>query len=136
MNALPAPEDFERGLDLFNHARFFDAHEVLEDLWRAAPRDPPSGPNSRLHLQGMIQLAVAFHHESIGNLVGARSVLARSLRNLAKADLSFPELDLDGLRAQLAFWREYLAGSAPRPNPPQIFKRRPPDRKPTAPARI
>jgi hypothetical protein len=26
-----------RALDLFNRASFFDAHEVWEDVWRAAP---------------------------------------------------------------------------------------------------
>ena len=99
--------DFRRGLDLFNRAHFFDAHEVLEDVWRALPRDRPL----RRHLQGMVQLAVAFHHASTGNHVGARSVLARAMRNLNGAESSFPELDLDRLRSELALWRQYLDDS-------------------------
>jgi predicted metal-dependent hydrolase len=99
--------DFNRGLDLFNRAHFFDAHEVLEDIWRSLPRDRPS----RRHLQGMVQLAVAFHHESTGNHVGARSVLARAMRNLNNADSSFPDLDLDRMRAELELWRRYLDDS-------------------------
>jgi predicted metal-dependent hydrolase len=79
-----------RGLRLFNSGHFFDAHEVLEGLWRAASPDSAS----RLHLQGMVQLAVAFHHQSTGNVVGARSVLQRGMRNLVGADSSFPDLDL------------------------------------------
>lgn len=78
--------DFARGVELFNHAHFFDAHEVLEDLWRPIPPDAPL----RRHLQGMVQLAVAFHHESTGNYVGARSVLSRALRNLNGVENSFP----------------------------------------------
>jgi len=103
-------ENFKRGLDLFNRAHFFDAHEALEDVWRPLPRDRPV----RRHLQGIVQLAVAFHHESTGNYVGARSVLERAIRNLNGADNSFPEVDFDRLRAELMPWRKYLddAGSA------------------------
>jgi len=103
--------DFKRGLDLFNARQFFDAHEVLEDVWRSLPRDRPSRPHLRLHLQGMVQLAVAFHHQSKGNHVGARSVLERAVRNLNGADSSFPDLDLDRLRNELEFWRRYLDDS-------------------------
>jgi predicted metal-dependent hydrolase len=81
-------------------------------VWREA------APRSRLrrHLQGMVQLAVAFHHQSTGNLVGAHSVLERALRNLNGAEESFPELDLDRLRTSLKPWREYLGVEA-RQNP-------------------
>jgi len=89
---------------LFNSGRFFDAHEVLEDAWREAPRHSPL----RRHLQGMVQLAVAFHHQSKGNHVGARSVLERAVRNISGADISFPDLDLDRLRAELEIWQRYL----------------------------
>jgi predicted metal-dependent hydrolase len=104
MITLPNKTEFNRGLDLFNRAHFFDAHEVLEDVWRPLPRDRPL----RRHLQGMVQLAVAFHHQSKGNHVGARSVLERAVRNISGADSSFPELDLDRLRAQLEIWQRYL----------------------------
>jgi len=119
----PNHGDFNRGVDLFNRAQFFDAHEVLEDVWRPLPRDRPSRRRFRLHLQGLVQLAVAFHHESTGNYVGARSVLERAVRNLEGADRSFPDLDFDRLRAELADWQEHFAGAAPRPKRPQIAKR-------------
>jgi predicted metal-dependent hydrolase len=116
MTTPPKNRDFNRGVDLFNRAHFFDAHEVLEDVWRSIPYDGPLDQSSRrhfrLHLQGMVQLAVAFHHESRGNLVGARSVLARAMRNLNGADSSFPDLDLDRLRAELTVWLRYLDDSA------------------------
>jgi predicted metal-dependent hydrolase len=99
------------GVALFNRAHFFDAHEVLEEVWRSVPRDCASRRHLRLHLQGMVQLAVAFHHQSTGNHVGARSVLERAMRNLNGADTSFPDLDLDRLRAELEIWRRYLDNS-------------------------
>lgn len=100
-----------RGVALFNRAHFFDAHEVLEDVWRSVPRDCASRRHLRLHLQGMVQLAVAFHHQSTGNRVGARSVLERAMRNLNGADSSFPDLDLDRLRVELEIWRQHLDDS-------------------------
>jgi len=115
-------ESFALGLDLFNRAHFFEAHEVLEDVWRALPRDRPSRQRLRLHVQGLIQLAVAFHHYSTGNLVGARSVLARVLRNLNGAERSFPDLDFERLRTELGDWQRHLAGGAPRPRAPHLFR--------------
>jgi len=108
MTMSPDHENFKRGLDLFNRAHFFDAHEALEDVWRSVPRDQPSRRHLRLHVQGLVQLAVAFHHESTGNHVGARSVLERAMRNLNGADRSFPEIDFVRLRADLMPWRKYL----------------------------
>ena len=101
---------FRRGLVLFNSGHFFDAHEALEDAWRESTRGSPL----RRHLQGMVQLAVAFHHQSRDNFTGARSVLDRALRNLGGAEDSFPDLDLDRLRADLADWQRYLADGAHR----------------------
>src|ERR1700686_4721758 len=94
MTTMLNKTEFNRGLDLFNSAHFFDAHEVLEDVWRALPRDLSSGRHLRLHVQGMVQLAVAFHHQSKGNHVGARSVLERAMRNLNRSATWIPDLDL------------------------------------------
>src|SRR5712671_5877419 len=99
-----------RGLALFNSGHFFDAHEALEDVWREAPRHS----HRRRHLQGLVQLAVAFHHQSTGNLVGARSVLERALRNIEGAEKSLPEVDWKRLRTSLKPWREYLAEARQR----------------------
>jgi hypothetical protein len=106
------PEDkLQCGLTLFNSARFFEAHEALEDVWRALPRTSAA----KKHLQGLVQLAVAFHHESRGNLRGARSVLDRALRSLNGAEASLPAVDIGQLRAELADWQRYLAGAGSRP---------------------
>jgi uncharacterized protein len=122
---MSRPKDdpnLDAGIDLFNRAQFFDAHEVLEDVWRALPNTSAV----KKHLQGLVQLAVAFHHESRGNLRGARSVLERALRNLTGAERSFPALDIEQLSRDLADWQRHLAGTAPRPLPlPRITERNP-----------
>ncbi len=97
---------FRLGVMLFNEARFFEAHEALEDAWR----ESGSEGGLRRHLQGVVQLAVAFHHQSQGNFVGARSVLDRALRNLRGGEESLPDIDIDRLRGDLAAWQRYLAG--------------------------
>ena len=47
--------ELQRGIALFNQQRFFDAHEALEDAWRASEGE------MRLLLQGLTQAAVALH---------------------------------------------------------------------------
>ncbi len=111
MNEQPSTEvreAFARGIEHFNRAEFFQAHEELEDAWRAS-----SGPQ-RLFLQGMTQAAVALHHRSTGNRDGATSVLARALRNLESYPADFGGIDLLRLRADLKdIHTRLLEGAAP-----------------------
>jgi len=98
MNSAP----YLHGISLFNEADFFAAHEVLEDVWREAPEP------RRKFLQGLIQTAVAFHHYSRKNHVGARSLLRRALQNLEKYPDEFGGLKLQPLRVSIADWLECL----------------------------
>ncbi len=97
-------DPLRRGLALFNDGRFFEAHEALEDAWRATP----SQSDRRRHLQGLVQLAVAFHHASRQNYAGARSVLSRGLRNLRGAEPSFPNITFAELHPALQEWLKFL----------------------------
>ena len=105
---------YRRGLELFNRGEFFDAHEVLEDVWRAAP------PPEKKFLQGLIQVAVGLHHHSRGNMAGARSLLARAHRNLSAYPARHGEIDLAGLRAQVEHWVEALEHGRSAPALPRI----------------
>jgi uncharacterized protein len=53
------------GVALFNSREFFEAHEVLEDLWNECPNE------DRRFYQAVLQAAVALHHFGNGNLRGA-----------------------------------------------------------------
>ncbi|MGH7804223.1 MAG: DUF309 domain-containing protein [Candidatus Binatia bacterium] len=55
---------------LFGERLFFEVHEILEPPWREAQGD------DREILQGLIQVAVGFHHHEEDNLRGAISLLA------------------------------------------------------------
>ncbi len=109
----------QSALLLFNQAQFFEAHEALEDLWRARAASDPA----KRHLQGFVQLAVALHHESCGNWRGAKSVFERALHNLAGAENSFPDLDLEPVRRDLANWQRYLTERNQKPAPLRIAYR-------------
>jgi hypothetical protein len=99
----------DRGIVLFNSGHFFEAHEALEDVWREAPL----ASNQKLHLQGLVQLAVAFHHQTTGNYKGASSVLERALLNLKGAEGSFPQFDFDALLDELNPWSSLLRDRLP-----------------------
>jgi hypothetical protein len=89
----------ERAAALANHGLFFEVHELLEPVWFRAPEP------TRTALQGLIQVAVAFHHLENGNREGARSLLVLGVAKVAEAGAALP-LDVRGwlgdLRATLA----------------------------------
>ncbi len=97
----------ERAAALANHGLFFEVHELLEPAWFRAPEP------TRTALQGLIQVAVAFHHLESGNLEGARSLLVLGVAKVTEAGAALP-LDTRGwlgeLRATLA---TLAAGESP-----------------------
>ena len=96
-------ERLTRGIDLLNTQNFYQAHEVLEDVWRES-----RGPERKL-LQAVIQAAVALHHHSRGNAVGARSLLTRAGRNLEGYPQTFAGMEISKLRASLSECNHALA---------------------------
>jgi hypothetical protein len=107
-------DGYSHGIRLFNAREFYDAHEVWEDVWREA-----TGVEKKF-LQGLIQAAVAFHHHSTGNVVGARSLIERGRKNLAAYPENFGGIRLDALLQSLAQWRAALADGASTPEHPRI----------------
>jgi predicted metal-dependent hydrolase len=108
-------EAFARGVRLFNERRFYESHDVLEELWR-----PLRGPG-RSFLQGLIQVAVALHHLEQGNRRGAQSVLERARRRLAPYAPAAFGFDVAGYLDELAaFW------DAPGPGGPPPWRFTPP----------
>lgn len=66
----------ERGLELIRAGSYFEAHEELEDEWREAPEA------ERDFLQGLVHVAVAWHHAGRGNRPGCERQLAKATRRL------------------------------------------------------
>lgn len=65
------------GVTLFNDARFWHAHEAWERLWLPATGD------EKQFLQGLIQLAAAYHHVQRGTYRGGVRLFDAALRRLA-----------------------------------------------------
>ena len=107
-------ELYLQGIKLFNSEAYFEAHEVLEDVWRSAPAE------EKKFLQGLIQVAVALHHHHKGNVVGARSLLARASRNLSAYPKDFGGIRLPELLRSLAQWQRALAESKSVPPAPRF----------------
>jgi predicted metal-dependent hydrolase len=86
---------YERGLALVASGRYFEAHEALEEAWRAAL------PAERDFFQGLVHVAVAWYQAGRGNRVGCERQLEKALRRLAAYAPEHRELDVAGLLAQV-----------------------------------
>lgn len=106
--------ELARGIALFNRSEFFDAHEVLEDVWRAAPAD------QKKYFQGLVQTAVAFHHFSTGNRIGMRSVMQRAMGNLEGCPAEFHAVNVALLRKSVAQWLTAFDAGNPLPRLPRM----------------
>ncbi|MGD8394680.1 MAG: DUF309 domain-containing protein, partial [Candidatus Eiseniibacteriota bacterium] len=72
-------EEADEGVRLFNARRYFEAHDVFEEIWMGRVGD------ERLYFQGLIQIAVAFYKIEAANLGGARNLLRKGVDKLARA---------------------------------------------------
>ena len=118
MNSHEKNRLYQRGLEAFNSGRFFDAHELWEDVWRETPE-----PDKRF-LQGLIQVAAAFHHYSRGNMLGTRKLLQAGLLKLDAFPATHGGLAIEPLRAAVRDWLRTMArGEAPAEMaPPRIHE--------------
>lgn len=95
---------FRRGITLFNAAEFFEAHEVWEELWLKE-----SG-TEKMFLQGLIQVAAAFHHHLRENSRGRHSLLAAGLEKLERFPDEHRGIALEKLRTGARSWLQSPSG--------------------------
>lgn len=95
-----------RGIEQFNRGEFFAAHETWESVWLEA-----SGPD-KIFLQGIIQIAAAFHHWRGGNAQGTLSLLRRGLDKLTIFPREYRGVCVDRLREQAGQWARALETGA------------------------
>lgn len=80
---------------LFDGERFWEAHEVLESVWRVA-----NGEEKKV-LQGLILVCAAFVHVQKGEESVAIGVARRALPLLPERDVVYHGVDLGTLRRKL-----------------------------------
>jgi predicted metal-dependent hydrolase len=108
MKSAEKDEKFQRGLAHFNAREFFEAHEVWEEIWlvEAEPE--------RTFLQGIIQIAAAFHHYCHENPAGAESLLAAGIVKLSRFPEAHRGLSIGDLRSVAKLWARRLGeGQSP-----------------------
>jgi len=85
--------------ECFNGGLFFEAHDVLEELWLA----DKAGPNYSFH-KGLIQLAGAFVHLQKNRLRPAAALFKLARTNLEKYPAVHERLDLRVVLELIADW--------------------------------
>jgi hypothetical protein len=86
----------------FNRQEFYEAHDVLEDLWL---REGKQGAN-HAYYKGLIQLAGAFVHLQKGRLKPAVALFRLAEDNLRRYPDLHQGLDLAGVLRWMHWWRD------------------------------
>ena len=83
--------DILAGINLFNDADFFAAHDFFEGKWVQCSRE------DRLFFQGLVQVSVGCYHLVCGNYRGALSQFIKGTQKLKNYLPSHKSLELRGL---------------------------------------
>ena len=87
--------------ECFNRQLFFEAHEVLEELWLVR-----RGTSRGLFYQGLIQLAGAFVHAQKGRFGPATALFGRARAHLLPFTPVFDRLEVHDLLRRIDEWIE------------------------------
>lgn len=99
----------------FNRGLFYEAHEVLEELWL-----PSRGRPEGLFYKGLIQLAGAFVHLQKSRLRPAGALLRLARKNLAAYPPVYQGIQTASVIRLIHDWLERLANSPGGRNPFQV----------------
>ena len=98
--------------ELFNAQLFYEAHDVLEELWLPIRRAPEGD-----FYKGLIQLAGAFVHLQKNRLRPSAALFKLARMNLGKFPKSHEHLDLVQLLGVIDDWLVKLESTAFSENP-------------------
>jgi predicted metal-dependent hydrolase len=94
------------GLERIRRGEYFEAHESLEDAWRAAE------PAEKDFFQGLVHVAVAWHHAGRGNRPGCERQLAKAERRLVGFAPEHREVDVAAILVSVAVARRIVASGS------------------------
>jgi len=97
----------------FNRGLYFEAHDVLEELWLSEGK---AGANYAYY-KGLIQWAGAFVHLQKGRLRPAVALFDLAAANLQRYPALHQRLDLQGALADIRSWRSDIESSGYQVNP-------------------
>src|SRR6266516_2099984 len=105
---------FKRGLEEIRAGRYFEAHEELEEAWRAAP------PEERGFFQGLVHVAVAWYQAGRGRPVATASQLEKAARRLAPFAPAHRGVDVADVLAQVDAAQARVAEGSLDLDPPKL----------------
>ena len=105
---------FKRGLEAIRAKRYFEAHEELEEVWRAASAE------ERDFFQGLVHVAVAWYQADRGRPVATARQLEKATRRLGPFAPAHRGVDVADVLAQVDAARERVAGGSLDLEPPQV----------------
>jgi predicted metal-dependent hydrolase len=98
--------------ECFNRGLFYEAHDVLEELWLADRQ----GPNYAFY-KGLIQFAGAFVHLQKNRLRPAAALFKLARANLQQFRNVHERLDVASLLSEIERWLQRLEASSFQGNP-------------------
>ena len=105
------------GIALFNGGRFYDCHDLLEEMWLVADSE------EQRFLQGLIQAAVAFHHQELRRRGAARKMLEMAIAKLSDFQPIHRGVRVSPFVESLREWKTFLdrciAGQISGAEPPR-----------------
>jgi predicted metal-dependent hydrolase len=115
-------EDFERGVELFNRGRYFEAHDAWEQLWLGEAKDTPP----KLFIQGLIMVAGALDQCKKGEYSGAVKLLEKGVKRLTEyRSIGSGVMDVEDFLGKIEpLYERLIAGAVSEPplgnSPPAI----------------
>lgn len=97
-------QNLVEGIALFNDAKFWHAHEAWERDWLGAAGD------EKRFLQGLIQLAAAYHHVQRGTVSGAVRLFDAALEKLSSLEAGYHGVDRSEAVSRADVHRRQIAG--------------------------
>lgn len=103
---------FVEGIQLFNARKFWEAHEAWETIWLEAESDLDQ------YLQGLIQIAAAYHHIQRRTYRGAPRLFAAALKRLEAFPLICCGVDRTEVDAAARRHKAWLDAASAAPEEP------------------
>jgi predicted metal-dependent hydrolase len=100
------PDAYKAGLAHIRAGRYFEAHEELELVWRAAP------PEERDFYQGLVHVAVAWYQAGRDRPIACGRQLEKAARRLAAFAPEHEGVDVEALVVQVEAARDQVAAGS------------------------
>src|SRR5687767_15813633 len=107
---LPFSPHYLGYFECFNQGLFYEAHDVLEELWLGQRHQP-----NDLFYKGLIQFAGAFVHLQKNRLGPAAALFRLARNNISKYPATHEHLDVGGVVDLISDWQRRLENSSENP---------------------